>query len=93
MAIGTPEIIGIVAVIILLFGATAIPKLARGLGKAKGEFESARKEFDRELKKAEEGQHTAASEAQIRKTARELGIDEEGRSLEDVKRDVQTKLN
>ncbi len=92
MALGTPEIIGIIAVIVILFGAAAIPKLARGLGQAKGEFEKARKEFDTELKKAESGQHTSASEAQIRKTARDLGIEEEGRSLEAVKADVQAKL-
>ncbi len=92
MAFGTPEIIAIIVVVVLLFGAAAIPKLARGLGQAKGEFEKARREFDIEMKKAEKGEHTAASEAQIRSTARDLGIEEEGRSLEDVKRDVQAKL-
>ena len=36
--LGAPEIILIVAVILVLFGASAIPKFARSIGKAKGEF-------------------------------------------------------
>ena len=37
--LGTTEIIVIVAVIVLIFGASAIPKLAKSLGQAKSEFE------------------------------------------------------
>ena len=37
--LGTPEIIIIAAVIVLIFGASAIPKLAKSLGQAKSEFE------------------------------------------------------
>ncbi len=37
--IGSTEIIIIVAVILVLFGASAIPKFAKSLGKAKSEFE------------------------------------------------------
>ncbi len=37
--IGTTEIIIIAVVIFVLFGATAIPKFAKSLGQAKGEFE------------------------------------------------------
>jgi sec-independent protein translocase protein TatA len=42
--IGTTELIIIVAVILVLFGATAIPKFARSLGRAKKEFEKGLKE-------------------------------------------------
>jgi sec-independent protein translocase protein TatA len=42
--IGTTEIIIIVAVVLVLFGATAIPKFARSLGRAKREFEQGLKE-------------------------------------------------
>ena len=38
MNIGAPEVIGIAAVILLLFGAKRLPEIARSLGKAKGEF-------------------------------------------------------
>lgn len=37
--IGTPELMIIVLVIVVLFGASAIPKFARSLGQAKAEFD------------------------------------------------------
>lgn len=37
--IGSTELIVIVAVIVILFGSSAIPKFARSLGQAKSEFE------------------------------------------------------
>ncbi len=42
--IGTPEILIICAVTFLIFGAGAIPKLARSIGKARNEFEKGLKE-------------------------------------------------
>ena len=42
--IGQTEILIIGGVIILLFGATAVPRLARSLGKAKKEFQKGLKE-------------------------------------------------
>ena len=42
--IGTTELILIVVVILVLFGASAIPKFARSLGEAKKEFTKAMKE-------------------------------------------------
>ena len=44
--IGTTEIIVIGGVVLLLFGATALPKFFRSLGKAKSEFEKGVKEID-----------------------------------------------
>ena len=35
---GTPEIIGIVVLALLLFGGSQLPKLAKNLGKAQNEF-------------------------------------------------------
>lgn len=48
---GNWEIILIVVVVLLLFGASAIPKLARSIGKAQGEFQKGRKEFQSEVEK------------------------------------------
>jgi len=42
--IGTTEIVIIVGVVLVLFGAAAIPKFARSLGRAKKEFEQGIKE-------------------------------------------------
>ncbi len=48
-----PEMIIIFIVILLLFGAKKIPDLARGFGKASGEFKKAKEEFEREITTAE----------------------------------------
>jgi sec-independent protein translocase protein TatA len=49
---GTPEIIVIVLIVVLLFGAKKIPELARGLGQSLGEFKKARDDFEREVRKS-----------------------------------------
>lgn len=40
MNLGVPELLIILLVVLLLFGAARLPKLARSLGEAKREFES-----------------------------------------------------
>ncbi len=85
-------ILVIVVVIILLFGATQIPKLARSLGRAKGEFSKAKGQFESEAAAAEHGVAGRASEAKVRETARSLGIEEKGKSLDEVKRLLQEKF-
>jgi sec-independent protein translocase protein TatA len=95
LGLGNTELVVILVVFLLLFGASAIPKLARSMGRAKGEFGKAKREFAAEAAKAEE---TAAattpspSEEQVRKTARELGIAEQGKSLDEVKALIAEKL-
>ena len=93
----TGPLIVIVVVVLLLFGAAAIPKLARSLGQAKGEFTKARKEFDSEAARAESVGASAPatappSEEQVRRTARELGIAEQGKTLDEVKQLIQQRL-
>lgn len=89
-------LIVILVVVLLLFGAAAIPKLARSLGQAKGEFSKAKREFDSEAAAAERGAAAGTTdgptEAQVRQTARDLGIAEQGRSLDEVKELIQRKL-
>lgn len=88
----------VIVVVILLFGATQIPKLARSLGRAKGEFAKAKGEFDRESVRGEvEAAGSTASDAtakddEVRKTARSLGIDDAGKSIPELKRLIQQKL-
>ena len=101
----TGPLIVIIVVVLLLFGAAAIPKLARSLGQAKGEFSKAKKEFDAEATKAETQAATAPAapaapssppgeptEEQVRRTARDLGIQEKGKSLDEVKRLIAQKV-
>jgi len=58
MSFGAPEILIILAVIILFFGAKKIPELARGIGRGINEFKNAREEQD-EL----EDEHQTKSQA------------------------------
>ncbi len=46
LMLGTPEIIVIVLVVVLLFGGRKIPELMRGLGKGMKEFKNAQKDDD-----------------------------------------------
>lgn len=47
--IGTPELIIILVVVLLLFGARRIPELAKGLGRGVREFKDASREIKREI--------------------------------------------
>jgi len=46
---GGPEMLLIVGILVLLFGAQKIPKLARSLGEAEGELKKGRKQAEAEL--------------------------------------------
>lgn len=50
---GTTELLLILAVVILLFGAKKLPELAKGLGKSIKEFKKASSEDDEDDKKPE----------------------------------------
>ncbi len=53
---GWPEIVFILVIVLLLFGAKKLPELAKGLGQSLGEFKKAREEFEREATKSS-GEH------------------------------------
>lgn len=52
--LGAGEIILILLVILLLFGAKKIPELAQGLGKGMKEFKKSLKDVEDELKKTDD---------------------------------------
>ncbi|NHX36236.1 MULTISPECIES: Sec-independent protein translocase subunit TatA/TatB [Halolamina] len=52
---GGPELVIILLVLVLLFGANKIPKLARSTGQAMGEFQKGRQELNQELEEMKEG--------------------------------------
>ena len=52
MNLGGPDLLVILVIILVLFGAKKLPELARGLGQAIKEFQKAKDEFTDELHKA-----------------------------------------
>jgi sec-independent protein translocase protein TatA len=73
--VGTAEIIFILIVILLLFGAQKIPDLARSLGKAQREFNRARQELEETPPPAQ------TDDERVRKAAKDLGIDTTGKDV------------
>jgi sec-independent protein translocase protein TatA len=53
--LGGPDLIIILLIVLLLFGAKKLPELARGLGQAMKEFTKAKDEIEREVTNAASG--------------------------------------
>lgn len=64
MNIGGQELIFILLIILLLFGAKKLPELARGMGSAVKEFQKAKDEFSDELHKADKSETKPTVSAQ-----------------------------
>lgn len=95
MVFGTTEIILIVIVVIILFGASKVPELARSLGKATGEFKKAQRETELELKDVEKSIKESKSpeeKPKIKQMASDLGIAVEGKSDEQLLDEIQKKM-
>lgn len=73
---GGPELIIILLVLVLLFGANKIPKLARSTGQAMGEFQKGRQELNQELEEMKEGPEAESSGSSESSTTAET-VDEE----------------
>lgn len=85
--LGTAEILFIVLIFILLFGAHRIPDLARSLGRAQKEFTKARNELENEPPRP-----PTTEEERVRKAAADLGIDTEHKSLEELRAAIAEKV-
>ncbi|MEK6645686.1 MAG: twin-arginine translocase TatA/TatE family subunit [Candidatus Firestonebacteria bacterium] len=51
--IGMPELLVILAIAFLIFGAKKLPEIAKGIGKSIGEFKNSMKEINKEVKEEE----------------------------------------
>src|SRR5438445_13187220 len=63
MNLGGPDLIVILLIILVLFGAKKLPELAKGLGQAIKEFQKAKDDFGDELHKA--GQSDTAAKPTV----------------------------
>ncbi|MDY6932276.1 MAG: twin-arginine translocase TatA/TatE family subunit [Halobacteriota archaeon] len=92
---GPTEIMLIVAVVFLLFGAKKVPDMARSMGGAMGEFRKAQRESELNLRNFEsevvnrQEQQTVTEETDIQKTAKNLGIDIKGKTDNDLLKEIE----
>lgn len=94
MPFGPMEIVLIVIVIIVLFGASKIPELARSLGKATGEFKKGKQEAERELIDLEKSikEHPEGKSSKIKEMAKDLGISVEAKTDDQLLEEIQKKM-
>jgi sec-independent protein translocase protein TatA len=64
MNIGGQELLFILLIVLVLFGAKKLPELARGMGQAIKEFQKAKDEFSDELHKADKTEEPPVRPAQ-----------------------------
>lgn len=87
--LGATELLLIVLIIVVFFGAAKIPQLARSLGRARGEFEKGAREGRDEAMKANA---RSDEDEKVIRAARELGIPTEGRAVDDIRRDLKARV-
>jgi len=88
--IGPQELIPIFAIIVLLFGASKLPELARSMGSSVGEFKKAQKESELSLKEFEKSiTEPTAPKSKVQETAQKLGIDIRGKTDEQLLDEIQ----
>jgi len=100
-------IIGVVAIVIIMWGPAKIPEFAKSLGRAKGEFAKAQKEFTDAATSSPTTTNTAAVYAQPRptpaaslkskdemlvETAQKLGIPTDGKTREQISEEISIKV-
>ena len=64
-----PDLIVLLVIVLVLFGAKRLPELARGLGQSVNEFKKAKEEFDKEVSKTGEGGPASVSPKETQGTA------------------------
>ncbi len=88
--LGTQELIPIFLIIVLLFGASKLPELARSMGSSMGEFKKAQKESELSLREFEKSiTEPTAPKSKIQETAQKLGIDIRGKTDDQLLDEIQ----
>jgi len=94
---GPWEIMLIIGVAVLLFGAAKLPQLARSMGKSMGEFKKAQREAEIELsemeKEIKEGKYKPGNKrSKLEKIAGDLGIEYEGLTDEELIEEINKAI-
>jgi sec-independent protein translocase protein TatA len=98
-------IIGVVAIVIIMWGPAKIPQFARALGQAKGEFSKASKEFNeaalstensiapaQQVKTAPLSANIKTKDEMLLETAQRLGIPTVGKTREQISEEISVKV-
>ena len=85
-------IIGVIVIVIFLWGPQKIPELAKAVGSAKKEFDKASKEMDGAITQTPQPPPVPKTGDQVLlDTARQLGIATEGKSREQISQEIVAK--
>lgn len=88
--LGPTELIFILAIVMVLFGASKLPELARSMGSSVGEFKKAQKESEQSLKEFEKSlKETPEAKTKVQETAEKLGIDIKGKTDDQLLDEIQ----
>jgi|SRR5665648_306232 len=85
--LGPTELMLIFGIIVLLFGASKLPELARSMGSSMGEFKKAQRDSEKNLKGLEtsiEGASSAEKRTKTQQMALDMGIDITGKSDDEL---------
>jgi sec-independent protein translocase protein TatA len=92
--IGTQEILLIFVAIVLLFGASRLPDLARSMGRSMGEFRRGQQDIQRELSLANSPAiDTDVALTRVQRMANSMGISIEDKSEEQLLAEIEKKLD
>jgi sec-independent protein translocase protein TatA len=93
--LGSQEILLILVVVLLLFGASKLPELARSMGRSMGEFKRGQVEVEKELQSVKSSPATPGFEVALTRTqrmAKNLGIDIAGKTDDQLLAEIESKL-
>jgi sec-independent protein translocase protein TatA len=98
-------IIGVIAIVIIMWGPAKIPEFAKALGRAKGEFSKAQKEFSDAATTTMTTTTTTAAVVEpkpapaiktkdelLLETAQKLGVSTEGKTREQLSDEISVKV-
>lgn len=87
-------VIGIIAVVVILWGPAKIPEFAKALGRAKGEFEKASQEFNQAATQTATANNLArkTEDDVLIETAKKLGIATEGKTRAQISSEVAERI-
>ena len=97
--IGPNELLLILVIAVLLFGANKLPELARSIGKASGEFKKAQREaemelieFERNLREGKYKDKDKEKREKLEEMAKSLNIDPEGKSDDELLEEIRKAI-